>query len=121
MIWNYICVAMGGAIGSVLRYAVFRLIPQQNFPWATLGVNVIGSFCIGLVYAYLQNRVADDALRLFLIIGVVGGFTTFSAFSLETLTLLQNGNLSKAGLNITLSVVLCLITCFAGIFAGKGL
>ncbi len=85
MIWNYIFVITGGAIGSAFRYTIFRLFPNLNFPWATMSVNIIGSFLIGILYAYLQDRTDGNTMRLFLMTGVLGGFTTFSAFSLETL------------------------------------
>ncbi|QMU55997.1 MAG: fluoride efflux transporter CrcB [Candidatus Mycalebacterium zealandia] len=119
MVWNLICVMAGGAAGSGLRYIFFRAVPSASFPVGTLGVNIIGSFLIGLAYIHFQNRIADESMRLLLMTGLLGGFTTFSAFSLETLNLIQNGNLTKAGLNIVLSVSLCLIACFAGMWTGN--
>ena len=114
---NLIHVAIGGAFGSVLRYLTFRLVPMTGFPLGTLIVNATGSFLIGFVFVYLQSRMIDDSLRLFLVIGILGGFTTFSAFSLETLNLLQNGSPGKGFLNIAVSVILCLFACTAGIGA----
>ncbi len=121
MIWNLIFVITGGAIGSGLRYILFRLIVFPNFPVGTLGVNIIGSLLIGLIFAYFHNRPDDSALRLFLMTGLLGGFTTFSAFSLETLKIMQSGSFSKATLNITLSVALCLIACFVGMWMARSL
>ena len=105
----------------MLRYLAFRLVPVAGFPLGTLIVNVSGSFLIGLTFMYLQNRMLDDSLRLFLVVGILGGFTTFSAFSLETLHLIQNGSIGKGFLNITLSVMLCLLACYAGIATAKSL
>ena len=119
MIANLLYVAAGGALGSVLRYLVVRFIPFAGFPLGTLVVNVTGSFLIGFSYVYLQERIADDSLRLLLMAGVLGGFTTFSAFSLETLNLLQSGYPGRALLNIVLSVILCLLACYAGMNSAK--
>ena len=121
MISNLVYIAIGGALGSVLRYLTFRLVPFAGFPLGTLIVNVSGSFLIGFAFAYMQNRMIDDSLRLFLVIGILGGFTTFSAFSLETLHLIQNGSPGRGFLNITLSIILCLLACYAGIATAKSL
>ncbi len=121
MISNLMHIAIGGALGSVLRYVTFRLVPLAGFPLGTLAVNASSSFLIGFVYIFLQHRMVDDSLRLFLVVGILGGFTTFSAFSLETLHLLQDGYSGKAFLNITLSIILCLLACYAGIGAAKSL
>ncbi len=84
-------VALGGAIGAVARFAVVQWAVMRwgsTFPWGTLAVNATGSLAIGFLAALLSSRLADPMLRLFLITGVLGGYTTFSAFSLETLTLI---------------------------------
>lgn len=85
---NILLVAVGGAIGSLLRYGCSRLWNSPAFPYGTLAVNIIGSFLIGLLFAVLSKQ-ADEQKRLLLITGFCGGFTTFSAFSLEGLQLLQ--------------------------------
>jgi CrcB protein len=112
-------VALGGAIGSVFRYYVgvwsVRLAGPA-FPWGTLTVNVVGSFVIG-VFAELISRKfgASTDLRLLLMTGLVGGFTTFSAFSLDTIGLLESGEAMAAIVYVVASVVVSLMTVFAGL------
>jgi CrcB protein len=90
MLKNLLLVGLGGAAGSMLRYAFAIWFKHANFPLATFLVNVIGSFIIGVVFAYaLRNENFAINWRLFLAAGVCGGFTTFSAFSLESLSFLQ--------------------------------
>lgn len=96
MLRNYLFVALGGMVGSVLRYAASQLIRPSHFPWATLTVNVIGSLIIGLVVGYYNRPGTDDAMRLLLATGLCGGFTTYSAFSTENVQLLQGGHYSTA-------------------------
>lgn len=120
---NIFYIALFGGLGSVLRYgmtnAVF-LMGARGFPYGTLTVNIIGSVLIGIVYVWLYERTgAGPEWRLALITGLLGGFTTFSAFSLETVQLLQVGQPGKAVLNILLSVILCLAGCWLGIMLGK--
>lgn len=91
------------------------------FPWGTLVINVLGSFIIGFAAATMRadgRFPADDNLRLFLMVGVCGGYTTFSAFSLQTMTLIQAGQWLPAAGNIGLSVILCLIGVWLGYLAG---
>jgi CrcB protein len=100
-------VALGGAAGSVGRYllAAWLAPASTQFPWATLLVNVVGAFAIG-AFARLFGAEHDPLLRLALTTGLCGGFTTFSAFSVETLTLLQQGRAGRAALYVGLSLVL---------------
>ena len=121
MTFNLLHVAAGGAIGSVLRYLIIYFVPSVSFPLGTLAVNVTGSFLIGAAYTCLQNRLPDDSLQLFLVVGILGGFTTFSTFSLEMLNFLQDGNYVKAFLYIGLTVILCLFACFTGMDVAKSL
>ncbi|HRN53537.1 MAG TPA: fluoride efflux transporter CrcB [Gemmatimonadaceae bacterium] len=110
-------VAGGGALGSLLRFAVGRLLPSAPtaMPWSTLGINVLGSFALGLLAgASLARPDASPALRAFLGIGLLGGFTTFSTFSLETVTLAQSGSPARALLYITLSVSLAIAAAGIG-------
>ena len=106
-------VALGSALGGVARYwatiAGNRLFGPE-FPWSTIAINVTGSLIIGIVAA----RTPSDATRLFVMVGVCGGFTTFSAFSLQTLSLLQQGAALKALANILVSVLLCVAASWAG-------
>ncbi|AQS41041.1 MAG: Putative fluoride ion transporter CrcB [Candidatus Tokpelaia hoelldobleri] len=115
-------VALGGAIGSVARHWLgLLLLPlSRGFPWGTVFVNISGSFLIALfgMLTVAQARFpASESLRLFVMVGFCGGFTTFSSFSLQTFELLQEGAPGHAFLNITLSVVLCLAASAAGYYA----
>ncbi len=114
-------VALGGAVGSVARYWVGVLsvwvVGSDNFPWGTLVINVVGSFVIGLFAALTgpDGRLAGDApTRLLIMVGLCGGFTTFSSFSLQTLSLLRGGAMLAGLLNIAASVLLCLLATAAG-------
>jgi len=113
-----LAVALGGALGSSLRYlagATTHSIFGHAFPYGTLLVNVLGSLLIGYLVVLLPESGHDSpVLRLLLISGILGGFTTFSAFSIESLTLLQEGQFAKAGLNIVLTVLSCLLAVWAG-------
>lgn len=117
-------IAMGGAIGSVLRYGVsvsaYTLL-GRDFPYGTLAVNAIGSFIMGFLAMFFVERYAEIAgeLRSLLLIGFLGGFTTFSSFSIETLGLLENGEITRALLNIVLSVVVCLLAVWWGAKLGR--
>jgi CrcB protein len=121
---SFLLVAAGGAIGAVARYGiglgVARVLFPASFPWATLMVNVSGSLLFGFLAFYLSERLPLAAdLRAFLLVGVLGGFTTFSTFSWETLALLETGAFVKAGLNILASVVLCLAAAMLGMLLAR--
>lgn len=111
-----LAVAGGGALGSLLRYGgtmlADRLWPAA-FPWGTVLINVLGSFVIG----WFASLTASQEMRLLVMTGICGGFTTFSAFSLQTVVLLRAGDFTLAGLNVLLSVVPCLAATFAGHWA----
>lgn len=116
----YLWVALGGALGSVARFACSGLAARWfglGFPWGTLFVNVTGSFAIGLLASLSapdgRPWLAPDA-RAFVLVGILGGFTTFSSFSLETLTLARNGSLGVAGGYVAASLVLCLLAASLG-------
>ena len=120
MISTYLWVALGGALGSVARYWLTNVVAAltgPRFPWGTILINIVGSFVIGL-FAYLTTPVGRVSvsfdIRAFVIAGICGGFTTFSAFSLQTLELARTGNWLQAGGNVVLSVVLCLAAVWAG-------
>lgn len=117
---NYLLVALGGAIGSVARYGASGLVARwfgETFPWGTLLVNIIGSFAIGF-FATLTGTegrwLVPPAGRIFFMAGICGGFTTFSSFSLQTLSLVRDSEWLYAGLNILGSVALCLIFVWLG-------
>ena len=117
--FQVLLVAFGGAIGSVLRYYVgiwgLRL-GGPAFPWGTLTVNIVGSFVIGVFAEVITRKFGGSAdLRLLLMTGLVGGFTTFSAFSLDTIALMERGNVGVALLYIFVSVAVSLVAVFAGL------
>ncbi len=114
---NLLYVAFGGALGSVLRY-LLSLGLNGAFPYGTLTVNVAGCFVIGLLAGYGQT---SETGRLFLMVGVLGGFTTFSAFSLDTLRLVEAGQVTLALAYAGLSVLLSLFAVFAGVGLVKAL
>lgn len=118
-----IAIAGGGAVGALLRYwsanAIHALL-GRNFPYGTLFVNISGSLLMGVLYALLVERLdVSPVWRAGLMIGFLGAFTTFSTFSIETLNLLEQGELLKLGLNVLLSVTLCLLACWLGLVLGR--
>jgi CrcB protein len=115
MIKQLLLVGLGGSIGSMVRYATSLLIRSKLFPFATLSVNIIGCFIIGLVFAMsIKGEGISDNWKLFLATGICGGFTTFSAFSLENMGLLQSGRIGVALIYIILSIVLGVAATFLG-------
>jgi CrcB protein len=124
---TYLLVALGGALGSVGRAWVgshaARLL-GIGFPWGTMIINVVGSAVIGIVAATAlapSRSFLTTDLRIFLMVGVCGGFTTFSSFSLQTFELLREGRMAAAFANILLSVCLCVIVTAAGYLATASL
>jgi fluoride exporter len=117
---NYFFIALGGALGSVLRFWLGNQIQHGfggRFPLGTLVVNVTGSFLIGLLFTATADGArfaANAAWRNFLMVGICGGYTTFSAFSLQSLHLARDGEWASLGLNILLSVALCLLGVWLG-------
>lgn len=123
---TYLWIALGSALGGMARHWCSTLAAERlgtGFPWGTLAVNVLGSFVIGL-FATLtgpDGRLPADAqARQFVMVGLCGGYTTFSAFSLQTLDLLRAGELGRAGLNVAGSVALCLLAVWLGHLAAGG-
>lgn len=116
---NCLIVMLGGACGTLARYLLALLAQpiSRDLPWGTILINIAGSFLIGFfgTLTLAQGRYPlPEGMRLFVMIGICGGFTTFSSFSLQTLDLLRGGALVRAGLNIALSVVLCLAAVALG-------
>ena len=112
-------VALGGALGAVGRYAVgLFLKTASGFPWATLSVNIIGSLLMGAVMAWLSRQAdQNEPVRLFLAIGLLGGFTTFSAFSMDLFDLLERRDMAALGLYLSTSLGGGLIAFFIGFMA----
>ena len=115
-----LAVAVGSALGGVARYWCTGVVARsfsETFPWGTLLVNVLGSFLIGLVAVVTgpEGRLlVSPVIRQFWLVGIFGGFTTFSSFSLNTLRLAEDGDWLWAGMNVMLSVVLCLLGVWLG-------
>jgi len=121
---NFVLVALGGALGSVARYqmALWAAPWSRQVPWGTIGINIAGSFIIGLVATLtmpapelpVAGRPLPEWVPLLVMTGICGGFTTFSSFSLQTLDLLRAGAWGAALWNVGLSVALCLLAVWAG-------
>ena len=124
---NLLAVAVGGALGSVMRYLFVgmvnsRTIAPSSIPLGTFSVNVSGSCLIGLVIIVIQHRFEEDTwIRPLLVVGLLGGFTTFSAFSLETIQLIQSGFMTKAIMNMLGNVLVCLVATGLGVLCCHGL
>ena len=120
-----LAVAAGGAIGASMRYLVgvgFGHWLNDGFPWATLTVNILGALAMGLlVGAFAHVWSPGRAMQAFLTVGVLGGLTTFSAFSLDVVTLIERGQLVPAGLYIVASVVICVACVFVGLALSRAL
>ena len=112
---SLIWIALGGAFGAITRYAVSLIV---GYPYGTLTVNIVGSFLMGLLFIYL-NQKGLDRWQPFLLIGLLGGFTTFSAFSLDTFKLYEDGRLMMAGIYVFASVFLSLIALIIGMFVAR--
>lgn len=121
--WMYLAVGAGGAAGAMARYAVATQaihLMGPNFPWGTLVVNVVGSLVIGVLAELFALRFSvTPELRLLLITGFLGGFTTFSAFSLDAANMIQRGDLMNTGIYIGASVVLSIGALFLGLAATR--
>jgi len=116
----YLWVAIGGALGSVGRFWLNGIVSRhfgETFPWGTMFINVTGSFLIGLFATLTSTEgrwLVPPSVRTFFMVGICGGYTTFSSFSLQTLNLADDGQWFRAGANVLLSVILCL----AGVWLG---
>ena len=123
MLKTILYIALGGAIGSVFRYLTIVLVSKywpENFPLATLIANITGCFLIGLFFGFLaKNQLQDSNLKWFLVTGLCGGYTTFSAFGMENYNLLQNNNSLLAFAYIALSVILGIFAVWFGLWVSK--
>lgn len=119
MIRQLLAVAAGGAVGAVMRWLMAGAIQRWAggaFPWGTFAVNAIGSFLLGFLFVWLIERsTAGELARLALTVGMLGAFTTFSTYSLESIRLLQEGALGMAAANIMGQVLVCLVLTWLGI------
>ncbi|MEE9193919.1 MAG: fluoride efflux transporter CrcB [Thermodesulfobacteriota bacterium] len=117
-----ILIGFGGAIGALSRYTLSNLISksfQTNFPLGTLGVNLLGCFIIGIVWQFSEHYSIEKNLRLFFFLGLLGAFTTFSTFGLESLHLFKDGYMKSALLNIFLNNILGIVLVLLGIYIYK--
>lgn len=122
---HFIAVAIGGALGSVLRFGTSIWVHGllgRGFPYGTLVVNVAGCFAMGFLFVWFFERLTDATVwRAGALAGFLGGFTTFSAFSIETLTLMHDGFYARAMLNVVANVALCLVATGVGVWWGRSL
>ena len=119
---NYLFVLLGGGVGAVLRYLSTQSITafiKTPFPAGTLAVNALGALVIGFLFSLFEAHAVPAGLRLFLITGFLGGYTTFSSYSLETARLMLEGNIPMALLNLLLNNGVCLLFVVLGMGAGK--
>jgi CrcB protein len=116
-------ICLGGAVGTGARYLLGGVVARwagPDFPYGTLLINVLGSFLIGVVQQVgLTSLLIPDTLRLVLAVGVMGGFTTYSSFSYETIRLLEAGSWLAASVYVALTTALCLACCVAGLSLGR--
>lgn len=122
---RYFYAFLGGGIGSAARYWLSGLVQRLTgslFPYGTMGVNIIGCFLIGLFMSTFEERfLLNPTLRVFLTIGILGGFTTFSSFSYDTMSLLRDAEYLHGFLNISISLISCLAATYFGLVLGKQL
>lgn len=122
---QWLAIALGGGFGSVLRFWMSSSVHSvlgRAFPYGTLSVNVLGSLAMGFLFVFSLERFSSDpVLRAGVLIGVLGGFTTFSAFSIETFNLMEQGAWLKAGVNAGANLVLCLAATWVGVMLGRQL
>ncbi len=120
-----LAIAAGGALGSVLRYWLSTWVhgfAGRDFPYGTLAVNVLGCLFMGFLFALFVERLSSDSVvRAGMLIGVLGGFTTFSSFSIETFNLLEEGLWLRAGINAGASLILCLAATWVGVSTARAL
>jgi fluoride exporter len=123
--WTYVAIAIGGALGCWARFAQTNLVQTvygRDFPFATISINVIGSFLMGFLFIETLERLTlSPALRTGILTGVLGGYTTFSTFEMETLLLAEGGELLKAALYVALSVGLGFAAAFGGAYIARNL
>lgn len=120
-----LAIAGGGALGALGRFwvstGVYRIL-GRDFPWGTLAVNTLGSFLMGLLFVlFIERLAAGPEVRAAVLVGFLGAFTTFSTFSMEALALIEEGYIGRAFLNMWVTVLVCLLACWAGVLLGRSL
>ena len=123
--WAYLAIAIGGTLGCWTRYAMTDLVQTiygREFPYAMLAINVLGSFLMGFLFIETIERLTiSPYLRIGILTGFLGGFTTFSTFAMETLLLAEQGEEAKSVLYVALSLVLGLVAAFGGAYIARNL
>jgi len=118
-------IAVGGAIGAVMRFLVSNGVYSifgKDFPWGTLAVNILGSLMMGFLYiVFIERMFVSTDTRSLVLVGLLGAFTTFSTFSIETLNLIESGEITRAGFNVILSIFCCIFACWLGLKLGRQL
>ena len=121
---KYILLIAGGAAGTLARYAVSGIAYRYfdgSFPYGTMIINVTGSFIVGLVWAFIEQGAVSASTRTFIVIGILGGFTTFSTYAVETVNMLRVGAIKSGVLNILLNNILSLMMVVTGFIIAKGI
>ena len=121
MIAKFVMVALGGALGSMLRFAIGLAIPYKaGFPYATFLVNLLGSVLIGFAYVVIvEKTLLGGHYRELLMVGLLGALTTFSTFSMEVVTMMQSQQLNVALVYVVTSLIFCIVAAFIGVAAGR--
>lgn len=114
-----VMVALGGALGAVIRYFISSYLYSDSFPYATLLVNVLGSFIFGFLFLVLHQSIQVELWKHFVLVGFLGSLTTFSTFSYQTVDLFQSDRWIAGIINISLSLLLCLLSTSVGIWLSK--
>ncbi|MGH6672010.1 MAG: fluoride efflux transporter CrcB [Xanthobacteraceae bacterium] len=123
--WTYFAIAVGGVLGCWARYGMTGLVQSiwgRDFPYATLSINVLGSFLMGFLFIETLERLSSSPeLRTGILTGFLGGFTTFSTFSMESILLIEQGESAKAALYVLSSVLVGLLAAFGGAYIARNL
>ncbi len=122
MIQKILAVALGGSIGAVIRFLIFTYydkLSNQSFPWATLAVNLVGSFLIGLLWGIFDRVYITPGIRLFIFIGILGSFTTFSTFAFEVFNMSKEGEIKNMIIYIIATNIFGIALAFAGYYLSK--
>ncbi len=120
---NYLAVFIGGGLGSICRYGIAKLLApwQFTFPYATLIANILSCIVLGIFVALVAKNAIHDTIRLLIMVGFCGGFSTFSTFTNETFRLFETGNLLYGFTNVFLSLILCVFSIYLGVILGNSI